>query len=91
MNAQHIEYDKADSIAVEKILKNADENQMDVVGLAKLFLGKPYLPNSLDKGNEEHLIVNKRALFLSSFFHQFSPYKTLLFSGKIQKITRAFF
>lgn len=60
MNAQHIEYDKADSIAVEKILKNADVNQMDVVELAKLFLGNPYLPNSLDKGDEENLIVNTR-------------------------------
>ena len=60
MKAQHIEYDKADSIAVEKILKNADMNQMSVVEFAKYFVGKPYRANTLEVGDFEHLIVNTR-------------------------------
>jgi len=31
---------------------------MGVVEFAKLFLGKPCLANSLEKGEKEHLIVN---------------------------------
>lgn len=60
LHAQYIEYVKTDSVAIEKILKSADEDKIDIVGLAKHFVGNPYMANSLEEGNEEHLIVNTR-------------------------------
>jgi hypothetical protein len=60
MNAQHVEYDKVDSITIEKILNNADVNRMNVVEFAKFFIGKPYRASTLEEGDREHLIVNTR-------------------------------
>lgn len=61
--SQHIEYDKTDSVVIEEILKklkNAYGGKIDVIEISKHFEGKPYLANTLEEGDEEHLIVNTR-------------------------------
>lgn len=68
--AQRIEYKAEDSIRVEKILheaiaKRGSENRMLYFG--KQFLGIPYVGHTLEKGSEEHLIVNLRELDCTTF------------------------
>lgn len=68
--AQGVEYSKADSALVVKLLKGAatergKENRMMYFG--KKFLGIPYVAHTLELGDREHLIVNLHGLDCTTF------------------------
>lgn len=70
MNAQNIEYTKADSTLVVKLLNEAKtqrgkENPIFYFG--KKFLGLPYVAHTLENGSKEHLIVNLHELDCTTF------------------------
>jgi len=65
-----VEYLPEDSVKVEQLLQRVrtergDENR--VVWFGKQFLGLPYVAHTLEKGNEEHLIVNLRELDCTTY------------------------
>lgn len=68
--SQKIEYSKSDSISVERILADAvkgRQGQNRMLYFGKKFIGVPYVANTLEKGNHEHLIVNLRELDCTTF------------------------
>ena len=70
MQAQNVEYTKADSALVVKLLKDAQtqrgkENRVFYFG--KKFLGLPYVAHTLELGDTEHLIVNLHGLDCTTF------------------------
>lgn len=65
-----VEYQKADSIKVEQLLRKAkaergNENRMYRFGMQ--LLGVPYVAHTLENGSKEHLIVNLRELDCTTF------------------------
>ena len=70
MQAQGVEYTKADSALVVQLLKEAQtergtENRVFYFG--KKFMGLPYVAHTLEKGDQEHLIVNLHELDCTTF------------------------
>lgn len=70
MQAQNVEYTKADSALVVKLLTDAQtqrgkENRVFYFG--KKFLGLPYVAHTLELGDTEHLIVNLHGLDCTTF------------------------
>ncbi len=68
--AQEVEYTKADSTLVVKLLNEAKtqrgkENPIFYFG--KKFLGLPYVAHTLENGDKEHLIVNLHGLDCTTF------------------------
>jgi len=68
--AQEVEYTKADSVLVVKLLNAAKtergkENRIFYFG--KKFLGLPYVAHTLENGDKEHLIVNLHELDCTTF------------------------
>ena len=64
-DAQKRVYEKADSLKVVTLLKEAKRQPKStnwMLYFAKKFIGIPYVGGTLDKGNEESLIVNLRQL-----------------------------
>lgn len=68
--AEPIEYTKADSTKVVNLLSNAKterKSEHRIVYFAKQFLGLPYVGQTLEPGDKEHLIVNLRELDCTTF------------------------
>lgn len=63
-------YEKEDSVTIEKLLQEvrklpSNDNRMLFFG--KSFIGRPYVAHTLEKGQEEVLIVNTRELDCTTF------------------------
>lgn len=68
--AQGVEYTKADSTLVVKLLREAKTNRGDehpMLYFGKKFLGIPYVAHTLENGSKEHLIVNLHELDCTTF------------------------
>lgn len=68
--SQDVEYSKSDSLTVVRLLADAvkDRKSEDrMLYFGKKFLGVPYVANTLEKGNREHLIVNLKQLDCTTF------------------------
>lgn len=69
-SAQGIEYSATDSTRIETILKKAHGKVADADAMlyfGRQFLGTPYVGQTLENGNTEHLIVNTRELDCTTF------------------------
>lgn len=69
-NAQTVEYEREDSIRIVSILKEASKrlgNENIMLYFGRQFLGVPYVAHTLEKGDNEHLIVNTRELDCTTF------------------------
>lgn len=67
---QKIEYSKADSMTIVRLLSNAKQergNEPGMIYFGKKFLGVPYVGHTLENGEREHLIVNTRELDCTTF------------------------
>ena len=70
MHAQEVEYTKADSALVVKLLTEAPKErgtENRVLYFGKKFLGLPYVAHTLELGDTEHLIVNLHGLDCTTF------------------------
>lgn len=68
--AEPVEYTKADSLKVVSLLseaKTARKSEHPIVYFAKQFLGLPYVGQTLEPGDKEHLIVNLRQMDCTTF------------------------
>ena len=68
--AQDIIYDKADSIKIVRILKNANKRPASknrCVYFGEQFLGVPYVASTLEVGDKERLVVNTQGLDCTTF------------------------
>lgn len=70
--AQNILYGQSDSTTIERILKKHSAITYDsqgelIMALAKEFIGKRYIPNTLDKGKDEPLFISCDSLDCSTF------------------------
>ena len=73
----YVEYTKADSALVVKLLTDAQNDRGDgtkhlgeesrIIYFGKKFLGVPYVAHTLEKGDKEHLIVNLHELDCTTF------------------------
>jgi hypothetical protein len=64
------EYEKEDSILIERLLLEAKKSRGDVertLWFGQQLLGRPYVAHTLENGTEEHLIVNTRGLDCTTF------------------------
>lgn len=70
MQAQKVEYTKADSAQVVALLnaaKNQRGSENPIFYFGKKFLGIPYVAHTLELGDKEHLIVNLHGLDCTTF------------------------
>lgn len=69
--SQSVEYIPEDSLIVEQLLKqfNLEHNKKTnhIIFFAKKFIGLPYVGQTLDKNNEEKLIINLRQFDCTTF------------------------
>ena len=69
-SAQHMDYTSEDSLMIVHALEDAPAKigkQSPMLYFGKLFLGRPYVGHTLEKGTTEHLIVNTRELDCTTF------------------------
>lgn len=69
-NADDIEYTPNDSIRIENILGKARHECVGdhpMLYFGRLFLGTPYVAQTLEAGSKEHLIINTRQLDCTTF------------------------
>lgn len=70
VGAKGVECTKSDSTLVVRLLKEAKEQRGEehrMLWFGKKFIGVPYVAHTLEKGNEEHLIVNLHELDCTTF------------------------
>lgn len=68
--SQRTDYNREDSLFIVRALQEAPEKigkQQPMLYFGKLFLGRPYVGHTLEKGSSEHLIVNTRELDCTTF------------------------
>lgn len=69
-NIHDVIYDKSDSIKVEQLLEESSDMPSStnwMLHFANKFMGIPYVAHTLDKENEEHLVVNLRQLDCTTY------------------------
>lgn len=70
--AQDILYDRNDSTAIEEIIRKHSATTYNsqgelIIAIAKEFIGKRYIPNTLDNGKDEPLFISCDSLDCSTF------------------------